>query len=197
MSFEDFIREYGIPNKPVIITDLVPKWPAFKTWTREGLVEKYGGSSQSIFSAFCSAFSLLTDVEYQIGRVSQKLRDYVNGYVAATPREDTPLYLFDNDFGEKSPEMLNEYEPPIYFHEDYFKLVKGGDRPSFRWILVGPPRSGSTFHKDPNFTSAWNGLIYGAKKWILYPPDQVPPGCFPSEDGFSVTTAVRPSFEIS
>jgi hypothetical protein len=137
-----------------------------------------------------SHLSELLEVEFQIGRASQKLKDYM-AYVTAPPREDTPLYLFDNDFGEKAPEMLKEYEPPVYFQEDYFKLIKGGDRPSFRWLLVGPPRSGSTFHKDPNFTSAWNGLIYGAKKWILYPPEVVPPGCFPSEDGFNVTTSVR------
>jgi len=77
---------------------------------------------------------------------------------------------------------------------------------------VGPPISGATFHKDPNSTSAWNGLIYGAKKWIMYPPDVVPPGDDPrpisislpslltfflqgiyaSEDGWEVTTPVSP-----
>jgi len=28
----------------------------------------------------------------------------------------------------------------------------------------------------------------GRKKWILLPTDQVPPGVFPSEDEFDVTT---------
>jgi len=63
-------------------------------------------------------------------------------------------------------------------------------RPAYRWILVGPTRSGSTFHKDPNHTSAWNGLLSGIKKWIMYPPDWPPPGVFPSSNESEVTTPI-------
>ena len=47
---------------------------------------------------------------------------------------------------------------------------------------MGPSRSGSTFHKDPNSTSAWNAVIRGSKKWIMYPPGITPPGnpCTPN-----------------
>lgn len=45
--------------------------------------------------------------------------------------------------------------------------------------MQGPERSGSSFHKDPNSTSAWNGVVTGAKKWILYPPHITPPGVQP------------------
>lgn len=106
-------------------------------------------------------------------------------------REQSPMYLFDNDFAEKAPVLLQEYEVPTYFKEDFFSLLGPKDRPSFRWILIGPPKSGSSFHKDPNATSAWNGLISGMKKWILFPPDVVPPGVFPSDDGWEVTTYVH------
>jgi hypothetical protein len=36
-------------------------------------------------------------------------------------------------------------------------------RPDHRWIIWGPRGSGSTFHKDPNATSAWNAVIKGTK----------------------------------
>jgi hypothetical protein len=115
-----------------------------------------------------------------------KLRDYFQ--YCGSVQEQQPIYLFDNDFAEKVPQFLKEYEVPMYFREDFFSLLGPKDRPSFRWILVGPPKSGSSFHKDPNATSAWNGLLSGRKKWILFPPDVVPPGVYPSDDGWDVST---------
>lgn len=53
---------------------------------------------------------------------------------------------------------------------------------------MGPSKSGSSFHKDPNATSAWNATIFGSKKWILIPPNIAPPGTFPSKDGSEVVT---------
>jgi len=58
------------------------------------------------------------------------------------------------------------------------------------WMIAGPRKSGSTFHKDPNASSAWNALIYGLKAWIMYPPHTVPPGVIVSGDGSSVATPV-------
>lgn len=65
---------------------------------------------------------------------------------------------------------------PKYFDEDLFSVLGDDGRPDHRWLIMGPPRSGSTFHKDPNATSAWNAVVTGSKKWILYPPHILPPG---------------------
>ena len=54
-------------------------------------------------------------------------------------------------------------------------------------MVLGPARSGSIFHIDPNQTNAWNVCVKGRKKWIFYPPNQCPPGVVSSPDGADVT----------
>ena len=65
---------------------------------------------------------------------------------------------------------------PQQFAEDLFSVLGESGRPDFRWLIMGPARSGSSFHKDPNATSAWNAVVKGSKKWVLFPPHVVPPG---------------------
>jgi hypothetical protein len=102
--------------------------------------------------------------------------DYMNSNT-----DESPLYLFDCH-SEAMKEL--QYTVPlddIFGHRrDYFELFKAS-RPDHRWLIIGPKRSGSTFHKDPNGTSAWNSIISGKKYWIMFPPDRLPAGV--STDG--------------
>ncbi|KAI9105734.1 hypothetical protein DFS34DRAFT_600652 [Phlyctochytrium arcticum] len=166
LSYDDFMREYGIPNKPVIITDVVPKWPAFQKWSTEYLLQH------------------CPDKIFRAESASIPFREYVS--YAQNANEEAPLYLFDKEF-HRDTTLANDYSVPEYFDEDLFSLL-GETRPDFRWLIIGPERSGSTFHVDPNSTSAWNAVITGAKKWVMFPPEVTPPGVYPSSDGSEVTT---------
>lgn len=55
---------------------------------------------------------------------------------------------------------------------------------------MGSARSGSTFHKDPNSTSAWNAAIQGRKLWVMLPPHITPPGVGTDEEESEVTSPV-------
>lgn len=169
LSVEEFIRDFEEPNKPVLLRGAMNSWPALKKWDREYLLKHAG------------------DVDFVVGPIHLKMSDYYK--YADVVEEERPLYIFDSKFAEKTPQLGADYEVPVYFREDLFSIL-GDERPDYRWLIAGPARSGSSFHIDPNSTSAWNAVVRGAKKWVMYPPEVVPPGVFPSPDGADVATSV-------
>ncbi|CAG8733836.1 18347_t:CDS:2, partial [Acaulospora morrowiae] len=54
-----------------------------------------------------------------------------------------------------NPEMANAYEVPKYFQVDLFETLSE-KRPPHRWMIIGPERSGASWHVDPSGTSGMN-----------------------------------------
>jgi hypothetical protein len=168
LTIAEFRDEYESRNHPVVLTDVVKRWPAYASWDMAHLLQRYG---QCSFRAEACVLSL----------------EQYDHYAQQTV-EESPLYLFDKDFCTTCPDMANDYSVPAYF-DDLFSVL-GHERPDYRWLIIGPERSGSTFHKDPNGTSAWNALVRGRKLWIFYPPDACPPGVFVDANEEQVTSPV-------
>ena len=78
--------------------------------------------------------------------------------------------MFEGNLDRHGKPFLEDFAIPPYFTEDLFSLVGEKTRPPYRWFLVGPERSGSSLHKDPLGTSAWNTSLQGHKLWIFVPP---------------------------
>ena len=191
LSAADFSVDWT--GKPFILTDVISSWPVYRDWSTAALLRNYG------------------ELHFRAEAVDWPLKTYVQ--YMNNNEDESPLYLFDRTFVEKMEVKTDRsqgghYWAPECFGEDLLSVL-GNQRPDSRWLIVGPERSGSTFHKDPNATrfvatpiacflsfsdryrSAWNAVLRGSKYWIMFPASSSlppPPGVFVSEDQSEVTS---------
>jgi hypothetical protein len=165
-------------DKPFVLTEPVKQWPVYGKWTPEYLLKQFPGTK---FRAEAVDWPM------------HKYMDYMHNNA-----DESPLYLFDRSFAEKTNIDLAApphskkaaYWSPTCFGEDLFSVL-GEHRPDCRWMIMGPKRSGSTFHKDPNATSAWNAVLTGSKYWLMFPAGtgiEPPPGVIISDDQSEITS---------
>ncbi|KAG8463804.1 hypothetical protein KFE25_004077 [Diacronema lutheri] len=167
---ERFATEYDVPGRPVVLAGLASGWPAVRSWACAQLLGRFGERS------------------FAVGEMQMRLCDFVTYVQRST--DDPPLYLFDKNFGASAPELCAEYDQsPRPFPADLLALL-GTHRPDWRWLIIGGARSGSTWHVDPNRTSAWNACVCGSKAWLLTPPHAPPPGVSASADGATIACPV-------
>lgn len=170
LAYDEFAENWT--QEPFILTECIQNWPVTSEWTIDGLLRDYG---ETVFRAEAVDWPFSAYHEYMTKN-----------------RDESPLYLFDRKFVEKMGITVGNdagasYWRPECFGPDFFEIL-GKERPAHRWLIVGPARSGSTFHKDPNGTSAWNAVIEGKKYWIMFPPNAQVPGVYVSRDSSEVTS---------
>uniref|UniRef100_A0A3Q2XMF9 Jumonji domain containing 8 n=1 Tax=Hippocampus comes TaxID=109280 RepID=A0A3Q2XMF9_HIPCM len=136
-----------------------------------------GLTDNTKFRSLCSKWNLLTTYgdrqvrlstanTYSYTKVDMSFRDYVDDLLRPQSPDvlgsDT-LYMFgDNNLSEWRS-LLDVYEPPAF-------LLPGTHR-AFSFGIAGPG-TGVPFHwHGPGFSE----VIYGRKRWFLYPPDEGPP----------------------
>ncbi|PRQ21791.1 hypothetical protein RchiOBHm_Chr7g0243151 [Rosa chinensis] len=117
-------------NRLVLLTGLADAWPARHTWTLDHLLQNYGDTAFKISQRTSR-------------KISMTFKDYVS-YMKVQHDED-PLYIFDHKFGEVEPGLLKDYSVPYLFQEDFFDVLDKDKRPPFRWLIIGPQRSGASF----------------------------------------------------
>lgn len=163
LTIDEYNKQWS--SKPFILTSSPGTWPL---WDLKTLLQRF------------------PDVNFRQEAVQWPLKLYAE--YLENNRDESPLYLFDCS-SEAMNTLKKEYSVPPVFQQDYFTLL-GECRPDHAWLIVGCKRSGSTFHKDPNGTCAWNAALTGRKLWIMFPPDKLPPGTSTDDDEMEVTSPV-------
>jgi hypothetical protein len=159
LTFDEFMNEYGIPGKPVIISNVIEKWEAKKLWTLDFFREKYGHIIVPIFESG-NRFELYETT----------LGEYID-YMLKEEQEDGVFNLADWEFTRDCPELQGYYKVPDYF-KSWLDEAPQSLLPALRWIYINQKDTGSGLHIDYGNTASWNAIISGKKKWILLNPSE-------------------------
>jgi len=168
VNFEEFERKYvANGGRPAMITNVVEEknWRAKDRWhSKEQLVSGYGNVPIKV-----------TEIKpfHGMGRPHevripiQLYAEYDDNNVA-----DDPFYGFEHDMDQARKAFHEDYHVPSYFENDIYDLNERTREfyPNYKHFIVGGQRTGTNLHVDPKFTSAWNTLLCGYKKWAIFPP---------------------------
>ena len=127
LSAEEFERRFEAPGVPVVLTGIASEWPAHRNWTEEGLRARFGETC------------------FNVGGHPMGLSEFLD--YAHSTTDEMPLYLFDKHFARNAAPLAAEYEPPPHFapSRDLFEALPASCRPDHRWLIIGGPRSGSSY----------------------------------------------------
>jgi hypothetical protein len=170
ISVQEFWTRYATPGVPVLLEGLAEEWPARSLWTLDFFKRNYGRNDVTVYAS-----------ERKTNPRVMQLGSYLE-YMENT-QDENPDYLSRWCFSSTFPELAAQYRRPPHF-PCWTDLLPCEIRPAWKWIYMGPPRSGSAMHRDFMGTAAWNVLFAGEKAWRFYPPSAGPPS-FAEGEGWS------------
>lgn len=160
LSPEKFAEFFLNPRKPVIVRGLLYDWPAI---------------SQSRWS-FSELEKRFKHILFKVGeddngrRLKVKMKTFMD--YMRHQRDDSPLYLFESGMEGSTSSIRDDYSIPSIFPDDFLNLAGCENKPPHKWFCIGPKRSGTTVHRDPMGTAAWNAVTCGIKRWVMFEPNE-------------------------
>ena len=162
-----FIFDYLALQRPVLIrnaTSIHSMKKLHNLWQRSKFEQEYGAlifNEVEIPYAESFGYSSSTKTTAKAFMSKMKLFQEENKHlpIGSVPH---PNYIFET-ISPNSP-LLKEFEPPSILDKEVTHI-----NPLKTQFYLGSPLSGAPVHFHRN---AWNVLIYGQKRWFLYPPDK-------------------------
>jgi hypothetical protein len=174
---DSYIQEHFVDAEiPVIVQGLVTEWDLVR-WVK-GAVEEVEGVLPP----------LLPQPSYFLQQELRRVQ-----HIGYNQYGDLSNYPKDSKLREV---LKTGYRPPweLLGGKDYIRSgcnqTSGTPQWHHRWILVAGEGTSSAWHVDQFNTTAWNTVLHGRKRWMLFPPSDAPPDMRPYLDMNGVPQAV-------
>lgn len=184
LSHKEFVNEYVIPSKPVVITDAVKNWKNIEKFTPEFFKTKFG------------------HIEKEVDGKVIKMGDYIDMMINSTVENPAP-YPYNFNIEKVFPELMANFKPQVFYGVKDRVLhplmpssfLKGTEVHEF--FFGGLGSSFPFLHIDAMFLHTQITQLYGDKEFFLFPPEQTP-YMYPREDKpkiSSVKNIFNPDFD--
>lgn len=166
-DIQSFVFDYLALQRPVLIrnaTSVHSMKKLYQLWQRSKFKQEFGALIfNEVEVPYAESFGYDTTRKTSVKEFMAKMRRYNEDYAGMAPDLiPHPTYIFES-LPPNSP-LLSEFKTPSVLDEEITHIS-----PLKTQFYLGPPLSGAPVHFHRN---AWNLLIYGQKRWFLYPPDR-------------------------
>ncbi len=153
ISPEDFRRNYYHPKKPVVISGLAEKWPAYRKWNWEYFIDIVGDKEVGVYNNVKSdAYTPINTADAYM-----KFGDYLK-QVKEGPLE---LRIFLFNIFQHAPQIVNDFTWPE-------ELMKGFVK-KYPMLFVGGQGSVTHIHFDIDMSHILHTQFMGRKRVLLFP----------------------------
>ncbi|KAI8991079.1 hypothetical protein BDF20DRAFT_842532 [Mycotypha africana] len=184
-TYEEFLENHLIPNKPCIIGPaFIDNWKARKEWivpvdnldeVAENIRPKYKPNYQYMRKHFGSAESQVAKCNQRHftdqWRESMSFEQFADLWEADDGKES--LWYFKDFHMMRTFPDDKFYKVPNLFEDDWLNeywLQKGDD--DYRFSYIGGHTTFTPLHADVHRSHSWSSNICGVKKWTMFPPNQ-------------------------
>jgi hypothetical protein len=152
ISKEDFVNNYLIPRKPLVISNATETWPALQKWTFEYLKETVGDQMVPLYD------SAKADPTKPINASAAEMR--FADYIDLIQREPTDLRIFLFDPIKHAPGLLDDYRSPTD--------LMGGFLDKYPNMFFGGAGSVTFLHYDIDLAHIFHTHFNGRKHVMLF-----------------------------
>lgn len=152
---ETFLKEYFIPQQPVVMENLSKDWPATKKWDFEYFREKAGEIVVPLYDGKPAKGNQKSHI------VAQKMK--MSKYIDVLKAGPTDLRMFFFNLLQNCPELVKDFNYPNLGVKFFKKLPV---------LFVGGEGAKVLMHYDMDLANNFHFNFAGTKKFILYPPSE-------------------------
>jgi ribosomal protein L16 Arg81 hydroxylase len=188
LSREEFLREYYVPNRPVVMTGLMDDWPAMSKWNLDYLGRTFADRIVEVQMGRSGNSNYEEEKEKCLTQI--RFGEYIEKVRTAGESNDFYLTAYNNSSNMRA---LNELWDDIVQIPEYLTDDRTG---GFLWI--GPKGTITPFHHD--LTNNFMAQVIGSKRVKIAPSWDLPlmrnhAHCYCSVDGRVEPVSAHPPLD--